>query len=318
VTAVFSSTVNCAAFTVTTTTNVTPTGITGSGIYYYVVTNATPTASPLTYGTVTTSGLCQPDSSAANAITVITMAYIGTTLYPVNCQSATAALVAAGSILASQGATGAPIAATAAQIVAAIGATAVANATLASTASALAATPSQCAGLQFATGIAASGNANCGTPTGSILSCTASGVSLTTSPTTLSQCAFSAVTLPSGSCHEIKGVTTTTANSQLVILAGATAISKQTIGNNPYTLFFDTMICNTGTALTVSPLMGGDVLNSGYPGATPTPLIADNLSTGGGTYPFSLSFTWGTSQNISVTFASTTGSGTGSMSMMIF
>lgn len=36
----------------------------------------------------------------------------------------------------------------------------------AATASALAATPTQCAGGQFATGIAASGNANCGTPSG--------------------------------------------------------------------------------------------------------------------------------------------------------
>jgi hypothetical protein len=37
----------------------------------------------------------------------------------------------------------------------------------AATATALASTPSQCAGGQFATGVAASGNANCGTPSGS-------------------------------------------------------------------------------------------------------------------------------------------------------
>jgi hypothetical protein len=102
----FTGTVNCASFTITEATTVTPSGMSGSGPWYYVVTNSTPTVAPLTYSGTSETGLCQPDASSAGAITTITMILSGSTLYPVACNSATATSLISGQIPASQGSTG--------------------------------------------------------------------------------------------------------------------------------------------------------------------------------------------------------------------
>jgi hypothetical protein len=63
----------------------------------------------------------------------------------------------------------------------------------AATATALASTPNQCAGGQYATGVAASGNANCGTPSGSLGGLTTNLVPVATSATTLANSSFTSL-----------------------------------------------------------------------------------------------------------------------------
>lgn len=201
-------------------------------------------------------------------------------------------------------------AATASQVVGVISTTPVALATN------LATYPTLCSGSQFSQGLS-SGSNNCANnyaPVG----CTATGVSLSTSPTTLSQCGFAGVTLPSGSCRELKGTMGATSTMQLVISAGAMAISKPTITSTGYEASFDSLICNNGTSLTISPLMlSGYTLAGTYLGGQAgTGFILDNVS-GSSQYPYNPTFTWGASQTISVTFASTTGTGTGTMSLIL-
>jgi hypothetical protein len=109
---VFTSTSNCAAFSISGATTVTPTLPSGaSGPFRYVITNVTPTASAITYAGASETGLCQPDASIANAVTTITLNVVGSTLYPESCVSATSASPAAGAILASNFPSGPPVAA---------------------------------------------------------------------------------------------------------------------------------------------------------------------------------------------------------------
>ena len=108
---VFGSGVNCASFTITVPTTITPIGIVGSGPWFYVVTNTGQTT--VTYAGVTQTGVCQPDASTVGATSIIQMVLVGTTLYPASCSSATAASLAAGIVPASNYPTGPNIAATA-------------------------------------------------------------------------------------------------------------------------------------------------------------------------------------------------------------
>ena len=112
-TLVFSGAQGCAAISATGATTLAFTGTTGFGPYFLTVTNTVPTASPFTYpGAVV--GVCQPDASSTNAVSVIEFELIGTSYYPVSCTSATAAGLTLGQIYASNGSTGPPVAATSA------------------------------------------------------------------------------------------------------------------------------------------------------------------------------------------------------------
>lgn len=108
----FTSISNCAAFSITGATTVTPTFPSGaSGPFRYVITNVTPAASAIAYGGTSQTGLCQPDASSVNAVTTITLNVVGSTLYPESCVSATSVSPGAGAVLASNYPAGPPVAA---------------------------------------------------------------------------------------------------------------------------------------------------------------------------------------------------------------
>jgi hypothetical protein len=95
---VFSGTVNCASFSITGNTTVTPSGFTGSGSYTFLITNVTPTLNPLTWSVVSTLNVCQPDSSKPNSITTLKVTYVGGVISQDSCASNTSTPLTAGQI----------------------------------------------------------------------------------------------------------------------------------------------------------------------------------------------------------------------------
>lgn len=120
-TPVWTSTVNGNVATISGAVSVplpTPSG-NASGPFYLKIKNSAPTANPITWTGVAETGIPQAASVAANETTVFTLAYDNTVPeWTASAYDPTAAALAAGKILASNGTVGPAVAATAANITA--------------------------------------------------------------------------------------------------------------------------------------------------------------------------------------------------------
>jgi hypothetical protein len=135
----------------------------------------------------------------------------------------------------------------------------------AATATALASVPSQCTGGQFATGVAASGNANCGTPAGS--GNVSAGGTLTSNAVVIGQGTQSVATISAD----------TTTTHALFATAGAPAFRAIATGDIP-TLNQSTT-GNAATATTATNVAGGSVGTIHYQSAAnTTAMLAANTA----------------------------------------